>query len=232
MLSLTRHLASQLGVAGVMAAAAMLAMAALATTVEAHHGDFYATADCYGWTVGAKYVGDEDRRVDVDVTINGEHIVSSDTGYHDGQTLFERNGTGSVDATGKIKVYYKSHREWKLESKRTLDFHFDFTPCQPTETPTQTPPETPTVTPPETPTVTPPETPTVTPPESSRETPPSETGSEVLGAVRGPRTLPPGGGQPTSGGGEAGYLALMGAGLALISGVGVISVSAVRSRRR
>jgi hypothetical protein len=227
MLSLTRRLVGQLGLVGVMVAVAMIAMALLAKSAEAHHGDFYASADCYGWEVGATYVGDEDRRVDVDVTVNDEHIVSSDTGYHEGDTLFERTGIGSVDATGKIKVYVKEHREWELESKRKLDFHFDFAPCQP-----ETPPETPTETPPVTPPETPPETPAETPPGISIVTPPG-AGSEVLAVVAGPREFPAGGSQPSGdGSSELGYLALLSAGLALIAGVGVISVAAARSRRR
>jgi hypothetical protein len=224
-----------MGLVGVLVAAAMVAMALLATSVAAHHGDFYAEADCYGWKVGAKYVGDEDRRVDVDVTVNGEHIVSSDTGYHDGQKLFERSGVGSVDATGTIKVYFKKHGTWKLESKRSLDFHFDFSPCVPTPTATATPTETP---PAPTPTAT--STPTSPPEVAPTETPPGvststatgpQTGSEVLGVSTGPRALPTTGSEQSSGGSDAAYLALMAAGLAVIAGVGVLTVSAVRSRR-
>jgi hypothetical protein len=270
MILVIKRLSGQLALVGAVTAAVIAAMALLTTAAEAHHGDFYASADCYGWKVTGKYVGDEDRRVDVDVTINGEHIVSSDTGYQTGDVLFERAGTGSVDAVGKIKVYYKSHGEWKLEAKDKLDFHFDWAPCEtPTSSPTPestpsatpTPGATPSPTAEATPSPTAEATPSPTPessptpevsptpessptpegtpegtPESTPETtpvvtPPStpEVGSDVLGVSTGPRALPAGGANQSSGGADS--LAAIAGGLALLAGAATIATVTARSRR-
>jgi hypothetical protein len=226
MLLVTRRLSGQLALVGAVVAAVMFAMAAFVTSVQAHHGDFYASADCYGWEVGATYVGDTDRRVDVDVTVNGEHIVISDTGYETGDVLFERSGTNSVDAVGTIKVYYKRHGNWKLEAKDKLDFHFDWSVCE--ETPPPPPQPSPTPPPPPPPPESTPESTPETPPQTSSQ--PPETGSEVLGVTLGPRSFPNTGDGSGGEGGSSDPMLLFG-GLALLAGVGTILVATGRARR-
>jgi hypothetical protein len=211
---------------GAVALAIVAALAAFAPTVSAHHGDFYSSADCYSWTVGATYTGDNDRRVDVDVTVNGEHIVISDTGYDTGDTLFERTGTGSVDAQGTIKVYYNRHGSWRLESENSLDFHFDFETCVPESTPVASPS-------PEAQQVSPSPQPPSSPPAASgaaTATPQPEVLSAVLTAARGPTSLPNTGGEPSGTSSEV--IALLAGGLALMSGGATIAFAAARHRRR
>lgn len=228
----TKRLWSEILLIGAVTLAIVVALAAFTSTVSAHHGDFYSSADCYSWTVGATYTGDEDRRVDVDVTVNGEHIVSSDTGYSTGDTLFERSGTGSVDAEGTVKVYYKRHRTWKLESENSLDFHFDFEVCVPESTPTASPEQ-------QAPEATPspqPQTSSSQQPSSPAaasgaavSTPQAEVLSAVLSAAQGPTALPNTGGEPSGG---SDVMALLAGGLALMSGGATIAFAAARYRRR
>jgi hypothetical protein len=227
MLLVTRRLAGRFGLVGALVAAATMVMAVFVTSAEAHHGDFYASADCYTWEVGATYVGDSDRRVDVDVTVNGEHIVISDTGYQTGDTLFERSGTGSVDAEGTVKVYFKRHDTWRLEAKDKLDFHFDWSECEETPPPPQPSPPAPP----------PPPQPSPQPsPESTAQIPPAppsgsppQAGSEVRGVVLGPRAFPNSGDGSDSGG--SGEPPLLIAGLALLAGAGTIALATARARR-
>jgi hypothetical protein len=222
----TKRLWREILLIGAVTLAIVTALAAFTPTASAHHGDFYSSADCYGWTVGATYTGDENRRVDVDVTVNGEHIVSSDTGYKTGDTLFERTGTGSVDAEGTVKVYYKRHSQWKMESEDSLDFHFDFETCVPETTPVASPS-------PEAQQVSPSPQPPSSPPAASgaaTATPQPEVLSAVLTAASGPTSLPNTGGEPS--GTSSDVIVLLAGGLALLGGGATIAFAAARHRRR
>lgn len=82
----------------------------------AHHVTIAENADCNAWSTKAEYVGGpEDRKVVVDVTINGEHI--SQTFYFDlapghlGRVgyyvLYERSGSGSLTTSGSVIMYQR-----------------------------------------------------------------------------------------------------------------------------
>jgi hypothetical protein len=208
--------------AGLALALAVAAAAGLHGTALAHHDEMIESASCNGWHSEADYVGgDEDRKVVVDVTVNGEHITgtfyfdAAHLGHQDSYVLYSRSGTGSVDTSGTVAMY---QRGWNgqynvLDGAVHPDLHFDASQCAtPTATATSTPVATSTPPPTNTATSTPKPTRTATstntavPTKTSTPRPadtpaPTETPQPSATASHGAPTstaTPGGGAEPTA----------------------------------
>lgn len=82
----------------------------------AHHVTITEGGACDAWSTKAEYVGGpDDRKIVVDVTINGEHIQQTfyfdlqpgNLGHADYYLLYERHGTGSVTTSGTVTMYQR-----------------------------------------------------------------------------------------------------------------------------
>jgi hypothetical protein len=83
----------------------------------AHHVTITEGGTCEAWSTKAEYVGGpDDRKIVVDVTINGEHIQQTfyfdlepgHLGHADYYLLYERHGTGSVITSGTVTMYQRA----------------------------------------------------------------------------------------------------------------------------
>jgi hypothetical protein len=173
-------------------------------TARAHHNTITESANCNGWLSKAGYSGGgQDRKVVVDVTIDGEHI--SQTFYFDNgaahlghpsgsYNLYTRTGTGSVDTSGTITMYSKQGNSYsKLEDTDHPNLHFSAANCAtPTRTATAT--ATKTSTPTRTSTAVPTSTNTATPVHTSTPTASLDidAGCDQSGGVTGTITGIPG----------------------------------------
>ncbi|MBI5289739.1 MAG: hypothetical protein HY873_12275 [Chloroflexi bacterium] len=158
----------------------------------AHHTQVATAGDCAAWTTEGEYIGgSEDRKVVVDVTINGEHILQTfyfdfgpgHLGHQSYWLLYERSGSGSLVATGTIVMYRRSGAGTYtvIDDSDVVTVNMLCATATPTATatftsthtatavPTDTPTSTPTNTPPATETST--AEPTNTPAPSSTNTP-------------------------------------------------------------
>ena len=152
----------------------------------AHHVVITEGGDCGGWSTKAEYIGgDSDRKVVVDVMINGEHISQTfyfdnapgHLGHQDYYLLYQRSGAGAVTTSGTVTMYEKSHGSYSvLAGTDTTALDLVCATATPTSTATAPPP---TATPSATATVeiqgtiTPIPTPTHTPQPTSTSTPPA-----------------------------------------------------------
>ncbi len=174
---------SLIGFSVTLATLVVLAAGVLALSVgtaRAHHNTITESANCNGWLSKAGYSGgSQDRKVVVDVTIDGEHI--SQTFYfnngagHLGHpstsyNLYTRSGDGAVDTSGTITMYSKQGGSYsKLEDTDHPNLHFTAANCAtPTHTATAT--ATRTSTPTKTSTLVPTSTNTATPVHTSTPT--------------------------------------------------------------
>jgi len=159
----------------------------------AHHTQVSTSGDCAAWTTKGEYIGgSEDRKVVVDVTINGEHILQTfyfdvgpgHLGHQSYWLLYERSGSGSLVASGTIVLYRRSGAGTYTVVDDTDVVNVNMlcatatTTATATFTSTHTATAVPTDTPTGTPTVTPPVTETSTPePTDTHE--PSSTSTAV-----------------------------------------------------
>ena len=150
----------------------------------AHHTETSTSGDCAAWTTNAEYIGgDEDRKVVVDVTINGEHILQTfyfdygpgHLGHQSYWLLYERSGAGSLAAGGTIVMYRRNHAGAYtiVDGSEVVSVNMQCATATPTATSTNTHTATaiPTDTPAATPTNTSIPTETATPEPSSTSTP-------------------------------------------------------------
>lgn len=157
MLALTAPVRAALLLGVVAAAFALYTRPALA-----HHDVMVEGGNCNGWHSEADYVGGpDDRKVVLDVTVNGEHIAgtflfdSGHLGHQDSYVLYSRSGVGSVDTSGTIAMYSRdSHGHYNVfDAAVHPNLHFDASQCATptasatsTSVPTNTPPPTNTAT--------------------------------------------------------------------------------------
>jgi hypothetical protein len=152
-------------------------------TAFAHHAEIAVGGDCTAWTTKAEYIGgDEDRKVVVDVIINGEAIQETfffdfdpgHLGHQDYWLLYERSGSGSLQTSGTITLYRRSGGAYSIvDNSTSVDEGFECEEAQGTVTPlpTDTPEPTSTNTPEPTATDTPVPTATNTPEPAATDTP-------------------------------------------------------------
>ena len=97
-------------------AAGIIIFVARPGTVFAHHLEQQQQLDCYEWNIRADYIGGSgDRKVVTDVVINGEHIFEEfyfdnapgHLGHPANYVVLDESGSGSVVATGTVKMYEK-----------------------------------------------------------------------------------------------------------------------------
>ncbi len=146
----------------------------------AHHVTIYEQISCSGWEVGAEYIGGpDDRKVVVDVTINGEQINQTfyfdngagHLGHVDSYPLYERAGTGSLVTSGSVKMYARSGGAYTVLADSDYT-NINLQCAGATSTPTPQATSTATSTPPATETAVPP---TSTPPATETAVGPTET---------------------------------------------------------
>lgn len=155
----------------------------------AHHAQTATTGDCAAWTTKGEYVGgNEDRKVVVDVTVNGEHILQTfyfdygpgHLGHQGYWLLYTRSGSGSLVVSGTIVLYRRSGSGAYtiVDNSEVVSVNMQCATATPTATPTSTGTYTPTTIPTDTPTVTSTLTPTpadTSTPEPTNTTEPSST---------------------------------------------------------
>jgi hypothetical protein len=146
----------------------------------AHHLELTQQLDCYSWSIRSEYIGGSgDRKVVVDVTINGDHIFEEfffdnapgHLGHPASYVVLDESGSGSVVATGTVKLYEKRNGSYVyVADVETVSANLV---CAPTPTNTPAATATPTDTPEATATNTPVSTSTATPtsPAEPTETP-------------------------------------------------------------
>ena len=99
----------------------------------AHHVTITEQGDCGGWETKAEYFGGpEDRKVVVDVVINGEVISqtylfdATHLGHVDYYLLYDRTGTGPLLTSGSITMYSKVNGQYTYiadQDSPTLTFN-------------------------------------------------------------------------------------------------------------
>jgi hypothetical protein len=113
----------------------------------AHHIEIHDEIDCESWETSAVYIGgDDDRKVVVDVVINGEVIQQEfyfdnepgHLGHQDEYVLYTRTGTGTLLTSGTITMYERDG-----DDDYTIDADSDYTDinldCDDEEVATATP---------------------------------------------------------------------------------------------
>ncbi|MEX2247940.1 MAG: hypothetical protein WEC75_14800 [Dehalococcoidia bacterium] len=145
-------LSSSVSISAIVSAVAGILLLTV-SAASAHHNQVTEAADCTGWLSRGDYIGGgADRKVVVDVVINGEVIQQTfffdngpgHLGHQDEWELFHRDGEGPVDTSGTVKMYAKQNGQYtQLVDSDTLNLHFNDDSCHPTATPEPTQTHTP-----------------------------------------------------------------------------------------
>jgi hypothetical protein len=114
----------------------------------AHHVTVTESASCSGWDSKAEYIGGpDDRKIVVNVTINGEHIAQTlyfdngpgHLGHQNYYLLYHRSGTGTLVSSGTILMYERVNgRYTTIVNSSSPDTNDTNMVCGPTSTQTTT----------------------------------------------------------------------------------------------
>jgi hypothetical protein len=160
-------------------AAGLAAFFARPGVALAHHVTVTEWGDCSGWLVRAEYIGGgDDRMVVVDVTINGEVVQQTfyfddapgHIGHQNYWLLFERTGSGPVQAFGTVVMYAPDGGAY-TDVVDTDDVGLSLECEAATQTPTSSPTTTPTTAATPTPTPEAPSTPSPVPTATATQAP-------------------------------------------------------------
>lgn len=144
----------RLGFGTAIFAAGVLLLIARPGTALAHHVTITDNASCTSWSTKVEYIGGpDDRKMVVNVMVNGEHITQTfyfdnaagHLGHQNYYLLYQRAGTGSLHTSGTITMYQKANGAYtSVASVTKPNVNLN---CASTATPTNTPTSTSTVTP-------------------------------------------------------------------------------------